>query len=125
MPPVAPLLNLPPVTPESPMPAGSFSPPAGTALAVHMPVRLTIREACALSGLSRYMLEDKIRKGELEVWKPSPRSTMLRLDQLAPLLPPEVRSVLPSDADATSVRKALSRILGRAASAQHVEAVTA
>ena len=67
---------------------------------------LTIAEASALTGLSAYTLRDRIHKNKLEAWTPTPRTTKVPLDALAPFMNPDVRAALPEVLTGPAARSA-------------------
>lgn len=76
-----------------------------------MAIYLSVPEASSLSGISRFVLWEKIRSGKLAAWRPSEHGTRINLIDLAPLLPPDVRAIMPADLNGETARGAIAGIL--------------
>jgi len=74
-------------------------------------VWLTVPEAAALTGVSAYCFRHRIKKGALEAWAPTPRSTKVPLDALVQFMPPDVRARLPEVLTGNAARDAVAGLL--------------
>ena len=90
-----------------------------------MAIYLSVPEASSLSGISRFVLWEKIRSNKLAAWRPSVHGTRINLVDLAPLLPPDVRALLPTDLNGETARGAIAGILAGLPSAAAAAPATA